>query len=46
MKKDGFGFTELLNSPELLVGVVEATVMADLGLKEVTMLSTFFSFIT
>ena len=33
MKKEGFGLTvEALNSPELLVGVVEATVKADFGL--------------
>jgi hypothetical protein len=30
-KNEGFGFTELLKRPELLVGVVDATVLEDFG---------------
>lgn len=45
MKKDGLGFTLelLLYRPELLVGVVEATVKADLGLQKAVNVSYFFS---
>ncbi len=45
MKNEGLGLTiELLNRPELLVGVVEATVKADFGLtSDITLLCSCFT---